>query len=147
MLIEKIKSDALEARKARKTEVATLLTTLYSEASMIGKNSGNRQSIDKEVLQVIEKFVKNANEVKDILLESGKDASNVIFEIETLRAYLPKQMSRDELQEVIKYIIKRLEESGKQIGNVMSNLKANYGGSYDGKMASEIVKKELANDI
>jgi len=44
MLINKIKSDSLEARKARQTDTATLLTTLYSEASMIGKNLGNRES-------------------------------------------------------------------------------------------------------
>ena len=54
MLINQIKSDALIARKARKIDTATLLTTLYSEASMIGKNLGNRESTDQEVLQVIE---------------------------------------------------------------------------------------------
>jgi len=66
MLINKIKSDALEARKARKTNTATLLTTLYFEASMVGKNLENRESTDQEVLQVIEKFIKGANEVKNI---------------------------------------------------------------------------------
>ena len=50
MLINQIKSDALEARKARQTNTATLLTTLYSEASMVGKNDGNRESTDAEVL-------------------------------------------------------------------------------------------------
>jgi len=147
MLIDKIKSDALEARKARQTDTATLLTTLYSEASMIGKNAGNRESTDTEVLQVIEKFVKNANEVKEILLKNNKDASSIISEINVLSKYLPQKMSYEELGHIIRGIIKglRKDKSPKLMGEVMGMLKILHGGEYDGKMASEIVKKGLAN--
>ena len=147
MLINKIKSDALEARKVRKTDTATLLTTLYSEASMIGKNAGNRESTDTEVLQVIEKFFKNANEVKNILLKKNKDVSHIENEILVLSRYLPQKMSYEELGHVIRGIIKGLTEdkSPKLMGEVMGMLKILHGGQYDGKMASEIVKKGLAN--
>jgi len=147
MLINKIKSDSLIARKARQTDTATLLTTLYSEASMIGKNLGNRESTDQEVLQVIEKFVKNANEVKEILLKNNKDAGNVISEIIVLSKYLPQKMSREELENVVRDIIEALKDvnSEVQMGKIMSVLKNSYGGIYDGKLASEIVRKELSN--
>jgi len=148
MLINQIKSDSLIARKARKTDTATLLTTLYSEASMVGKNAGNRESTDQEVLQVIEKFVKNTNEVKDILLKNNKDVSNVISEIDVLSKYLPKKMSYEELETVIKKtieVLKDLINMQLNMGNVMTLLKQNHNGKYDGKMASEIVKKELGN--
>ena len=147
MLINQIKSDALIARKARQTDTATLLTTLYSEASMVGKNFGNRESTDQEVLQVIEKFIKNANEIQTILLKNNKDTSNVISEIKVLSKYLPQKMSREELENVVRDIIEALKDinSEVQMGKVMSVLKNSYGGTYDGKMASEIVKKELAN--
>jgi len=147
MLINQIKSDALEARKARQANMATLLTTLYSEASMVGKNAGNRESTDIEVLQVIEKFVKNANEVKNIILKNNKDASHVNTEIGILSKYLPQKMSREELENVVRDIIEALKDinSEVQIGKVMSVLKNSYNGQYDGKMASEIVKKGLSN--
>ena len=147
MLINQIKSDALIARKARKTDTATLLTTLYSEASMIGKNLGNRESTDQEVLQVIEKFIKNANEVKEILLKNNKDVSHVDNEIKVLSKYLPQKMSYNELENVIRDIVEALKDinSEVQMGKVMSVLKNSYGGTYDGKMASEIVKKGLSN--
>jgi len=145
MLINQIKSDALEARKARQTETATLLTTLYSEASMIGKNTGNRESTDQEVLQVIEKFVKNANEVKNILLKNNKDTSSVENEILVLSKYLPQKMSYEELENIIKTIIEVFKGINMQMkmSNIMGKLKENYGGMYDGKLASEIVKREL----
>ena len=145
MLINQIKSDALIARKARKIDTATLLTTLYSEASMIGKNLGNRQSTDAEVLQVIEKFIKNANEIQTILLKNNKNTSNIVSEILVLSKYLPQKMSREELENVVRDIIEALKDinSEVQMGKVMSVLKNSYGGTYDGKIASEIVKKEL----
>jgi len=147
MLISQIKLDALIARKARQTDTATLLTTLYSEASMIGKNAGNRESTDAEVLQVIEKFVKNANEVRIILLKNNKGVGYVDNEILILSKYLPQKMSYEELGHVIRGIIKglRKDKSPKLMGEVMSMLKILHGGEYDGKMASEIVRKELEN--
>ena len=149
MLINQIESDSLIARKARQTDTATLLTTLYSEASMVGKNAGNRESTDVEVLQVIEKFVKNANEIQTILLKNNKNTSNVISEINVLSKYLPKKMSYEELGHVIRGIIKGLtsteDKSPKLMGEIMGMLKILHGGTYDGKMASEIVKKGLSN--
>jgi len=146
MLINKIKSDALIARKVRKTDTATLLTTLYSEASMIGKNAENRESTDAEVLQVIEKFIKGANEIQTILLKNNKDTCNIVSEIKVLSKYLPQKMSYNELENVVRDIIEALKDinSEVQIGKVMSVLKNSYGGTYNGKLASEIVKKELA---
>jgi len=145
MLINQIKSDSLIARKARQTDTATLLTTLYSEASMVGKNAGNRESTDQEVSQVIEKFIKNANEIQTILLKNNKNTCNIVSEIKVLSKYLPQKMSREELENVVKNIIKWLgvEKSPKQMGKVMNVLKEEYGGTYDGKLASEIVRKEL----
>jgi len=77
---------------------------------MIGKNAGNRESTDQEVLQVIEKFVKNANEVKNILLKNNKDARNVDNEILVLSKYLPSKMSYEELENVIGDIIEVLKK-------------------------------------
>ena len=146
MLINQIKSDSLIARKARQTDTATLLTTLYSEASMIGKNAGNRESTDAEVLKVIEKFVKNANEVRNILLKQNKNVSHVDNEIEILSKYLPQKMSCEELEIAIKFIISGFGNKDKnRMGQVMAILKNNYNGNYDGKLASEIVRKELAD--
>ena len=145
MLINQIKSDALIARKARKTDTATLLTTLYSEASIIGKNAGNRESTDTEVLQVIEKFIKNANEVKNILLKNNKDVSRVDNEILVLSKYLPQKMSYEELENVVREIVEVFKGINMQMkmSNIMAKLKENYSGMYDGKLASEIVKKGL----
>lgn len=144
MLLEKIKLDALEARRARKTDTAILLTTLLSEASMVGKNDGNRVSTDAEVIAVIEKFVKNANEVQRILLDAGKNTANVVSEILILNSYLPQKLTFEELTELIFEIIEETRANGLQMGKIMSVLKNSYSGKYDGKVASALVKRCLA---
>jgi len=55
-------------------------------------------------------------------------------------------MSREELENVVRDIVEALKDinSEVQMGKVMSVLKNSYGGTYDGKIASEIVRKELA---
>jgi uncharacterized protein len=143
-LIAQIQKDMIVAKKEKMKHKALLLSTVYGEASAIGKNKANRQSTDEEVIKVITKFIKNNNETITILKKSNKDFLNQETENMYLEEYLPKQLTEDELTDIIKAII---VESGatspKQMGLVMKELKAASGGLYDGKMASTIVRKEL----
>lgn len=132
-LIETIKNDQVQARKDRDTLRASLLTTLYSEASMVGKNSGNRQTTDEETVQIIKKFINNANELLKV-----HDSSDAKAEIEILKSYLPQQMTLEQLQGTIDHY--RSTHPGVKLGEIMSWLKATYPGLYDAKVASQIAK-------
>lgn len=148
-LIETIKKDQLQARKNKDATKASLLTTLLGEASMIGKNDGNRESTDAEVIAVIKKFVKNTQEVIRITgmqqsiesREAGKVASE---ELRILESYLPKQLSENELRAEMQKLIAELNLSGpKGMGILMKEMKARFEGTYDGGLASKIAKEVL----
>lgn len=142
-LIEQIKSDALRARKDRATAVATLLITLISEAEMVGKNAGNRQVTDVEVVAIIKKFIKNLDETIVALGDNDPRTLICIGEKATLGMYLPKQFDEQELSRVLAFIILETGDGQKNMGKVMGLLKARFDGQYDGKMASALVKKLL----
>jgi Asp-tRNA(Asn)/Glu-tRNA(Gln) amidotransferase B subunit len=57
-MLQKLKDDALQARKARDTVRATLLTTVLSDVNVRAKNDGNRLATDADVQKVIERFHK-----------------------------------------------------------------------------------------
>jgi uncharacterized protein YqeY len=115
-----------------------------AEAAMVGKNDGNRATTDQETINIIKKFIKNANENIKILDEMGKDKSAVIKEKEILESFLPKQLSPEELETIIDGIAAALpERSVKMMGAVMAELKKKYDGQFDGRLASETVKKCL----
>ena len=142
-LLEQIKSDLTEVRKVRDGVASNLLSTLYAEAGMVGKNASNRESTDEEVIARVKAFIKNINETLKSLPESHAKKDTLEREKELLKKYLPQQMSEETLKEIIKKIGVTHEKSIKSMGKVMGELKAKYGGQYDGKMASNFVKSFL----
>lgn len=131
-LLEQIKTDQVVARKLGDKTAASLLTTLLGEATAIGKNAGNRETTDDEVVSVIKKFIKNINETVTALVSRNEDASTYIAEREILERYLPKQLNEAELF--------KLAASQESMPAFMKFLKENYAGQYDGKLASTVAK-------
>ena len=150
-LLNDIKAKQLELRKAqmhdkidRNVEIS-LLTTLFSEASIPGK-AARRESTDAEVIAVIKKFVKNNDEC---MMSAGdrRDSDwcdRLSIERDVLDLFLPKQLTADELKEIIGGFVAANGIAGpKGTGLVMKMLKEQYEGLYDGKIASDIVKTVL----
>lgn len=139
-LLQQIKQDQIQARKDKQKDTASILTTLYSEAAMVGKNNGNRETNDSEVKALIKKFIKGIDETLEI-----RPNEQLEHEKEVLQQYLPKQLTEDELEGVIRGIVESLEDkSPKAIGTIMKTLKGDYDGQFDGKQASNIAKRVLS---
>ena len=130
-LMNVIKEKQIAARKAGLTE-ASLLTTLLGEAAVIGKNAGNRETTDSEVVAVVKKFVKNIDETVTALTERGVDATTFLAERTVLEQFLPMQLSENALREVAK--------CQPNMPAFMKHLKENFAGKYDGKLASTVAK-------
>ena len=137
-LMNQIKNDQIQARKNRETDKASLLTTLIGEASMIGKNA-NRETTDDEVMAVVRKFIKNANEFISLSKDEAKVAT-LQTEVATLSVYLPQQMTESELADA-------LRESGvaSNKGLMMKFLKEHFAGKYDGPTAAKVVDSVISN--
>lgn len=127
---ERIKADLKEAIKSGNTEKKNLLRVIIGEFNRIGK-----ELTDEIATKEIKKMYVNATD---------KDYGNV-DEAQILSEYLPKELSENDLSFIIKEIIQQDGLSSmKDMGVVMSKLKETYPNQYDGKLASTIVRKELA---
>lgn len=143
MLLDKIKQDSLEARRARETEKATMLVTLFAEASRPGKDAGNRDSSDEEVVKVVRKFMTGLNDSLAVLTQPEAIA-RAHREKQLLECYLPSQLSGAALSAVVDGIVASVsDKSAKSIGVVMNALRKAHGGAYDGTEASTLVKAAL----
>lgn len=143
-LLQRIKQQQLEARKTHRNSEASILTTLIGEAEMVGKNDGNRETTDGEVVAVVKKFIKNIDEVLK-LVNKGSNAF-IICNIErtVLTSLLPHQLEDHQLEDVIVELIKELQlVSLKDMGKAMKALKERYEGRYDGQKASTYLKEHL----
>lgn len=143
-LMQRIKADQLAARKNRESGKATLLTTLLGEAQTIGKNDGNRETTDAEVTAVIKKFVKNIGEVLKVAEPASDYFLNATAEKIVLESYLPKQISGQDLQDLIRGLAAEVGAVRKaDMGKLMGALKLQHEGIYDGSEASLIVRSIL----
>ena len=135
-LLHKAIQDAqLAARKARDAAVVNPLTTLLGDLGTLAKNA-QRQLTDADVITI--------DQVADEATKQVLAAEKALYE-----KYLPKQMSEQELTAAIKSIIADVQGSNPvdykvTIKDVMPRLVVEHGGEYDGKLASFIIKAQLA---
>jgi len=129
-LIQTVREQQVAARVSRLSSAA-VLTTLLGEAQMVGKNAGNREPTNEEVVAVVQKFLKNIDETLRVVTD-GQARSVLEQEATVLKAFLPRQMDKDELAEIAK--------TCPTMPAFMQLLKKEYAGQYDGKTASEIAR-------
>lgn len=140
-LLQTIKEKQLAARKSHCPDLASLLTTLIGEGEAIGKNDGNRETTDIEMVAVIKKFIKN----NDIFLEAlpseqSTKREQLVSEQAVLNGLLPKQLTESELEVIIAAMVLT---HGCNLGKIMGQLKTLYNGQYDGKLATTLIKKAI----
>ena len=144
MLLHDIQAASVEARKAKDQERAALLVTLYAEAQRLGKDDGNRDSTDEEVVRTVKKFLKG---VDDFIAVTKDDAKlhQLRREKAVREVFLPKQADEATLREVISRLVAgSLVKGPKAMGPVMAALKSQLPGNYDGALASRLVKEAVA---
>lgn len=144
-ILMKIKEDLLAARKSADQVRKNLLSTLYAEITMLGKNKGNRsveEITDDETIAVIKKFIKGAEEISKICLSNNRSEKAAIAqaELDILKAYLPAQLSEEFLEKFVQDFLKNLPQKDKQVkGLIMKELNQHYPGQFDGRKANEII--------
>lgn len=155
-LLQRIRNDSLAARKAAhvardeasktlESNRASFLITLFAEASRKGKDDGNRESSDIEVVGVVKKFLDNANDTLKALGDSAPEQrARVEAEIAILKGYMPAQVDVETVKAAIAEIVAGLaEKSLKQMGSVMGQLTGRFGAAFDKATASGLVREAL----
>lgn len=101
---------------------------------------------DGEIIKLIQKGIKQREEsIAQFKAANREDKVEVEqAQIDVFSAYLPKQLSDEELESVIKEIITDVgATSMKDMGKIMNPAKEKIGGGADGKRINEMVKKLL----
>jgi uncharacterized protein YqeY len=145
-LKEKILADMKEAMKAKDSQRLEVLRFLQSAVRY--KEIELRPGLinDAEIIGVVTKQVKQRKESIDQFEKAGRKdlVDKEKYELSVLEGYLPNQMSRVEVEEVVEGVIKTLNATSmKQMGAVIKEVLAKTAGSADGKLVSEIVKAKL----
>ncbi len=108
----------------------------------------NGELTDDDVVKIVSKMLKQRKESAAIYVQQGRPelADSEMAEASILEAYLPKQLSSEELDAAIKAIIVQVGAQGpKDMGKVMGVASKQLAGQVEGRLLSETVKQLLNN--
>ena len=145
MLKEELMQDLKDAMKEKNTIKKDTVQMVRAAILQIEKDKAIEVD-DNKIIEIIAKEVKGK---KDALVEFKKGERDDLIEqtnkeIEILEKYLPKQLTKEEITEIVKDVITTLGATSiKDMGPVMKEAKAKMGASADGRVISEVVKELL----
>ena len=146
MLKEKIQQDVKDALKSGDSKKRIVLGMVLS--AIKNKEIEKREELSEEdIVAVVSSEIKKRKDSVEQFEKGGRPelAEGEKKEAEMLMAYMPEQMSEEDVRNEVKKTIaemgiKDMKEMGKLIGAVMAKVK----GKADGQMVSRLVKEELS---
>ena len=145
MLAEKINNDLKEAMKSKDSFRLSVIR-MVKGAMQLAKPNPREELTEDDVITVISKQIKMRNDsIKEFeaagrsdLVEQNKK------EIEILNTYMPKQLSEEELTEIIDKVFEEVKPtSQKDMGLIMKNISPLVKGKADMSLVNKLVKERL----
>lgn len=138
----------LEIKSAMLQKNASRLRALRSIKSQMDLlNSSGKEVTEEMQLSALQRMVKQRKESADIYKTNGRQDLYVveIEDISVIEEFLPKQLSNDEIKQMISEIITETGATSiREMGKVMGVASKKLSGKADNKIVSEIVKSLLS---
>lgn len=146
MIKDELMQDLKAAMKERDTVKKDTVTMLRAAILQVEKDK--QITLDEDaILEIVAKEVKKRKEARTEFEKANRAdlVEGLDREIEILNKYMPKQLTEEEIEALVKEAIEEENAtSPRDMGKVMKNLKPKVAAKADGKLVSEIVKKLLA---
>lgn len=147
-LTDQINQDIKKAMLAREKEKLEALRAIKSALLVQRTEKGASAEIDdKTEIAILRRLVKQRKEAAEMYSGQGREelAEAELFQAKVIEAYLPEQLSQEEIRQKIEAIIQELGASGmKDMGKVMGRAAKDMAGKADNKIISAMVKELLA---
>jgi uncharacterized protein YqeY len=143
-LLERVQSDITVAMKAGERDRVGRLRLVSSELQKAHKDAAAGTQADE--VAVLQRERKRRIEAATAYRDAGREdlAASEEAEADLIDAYLPAQLSDDELHAIVGDVVAETGASSpKEMGQVMSQVMPRLQGRADGKRVSAIVKQKL----
>jgi uncharacterized protein YqeY len=138
---EALKKAMIEKDALRRDVLRTVLSE-FKQAEIDGKKT----LTPEESVAILQREIKKRRESADEARKAGRDdvADSAEAEIAVIEAFLPTQLSRDQIEALAREAIAQTGASSpKEMGKVMGALMPKVKGVADGKLVNDIVRELL----
>ena len=146
MLKGRLLQDFKEAMKEKNELKKNTIMMVRAAILQIEKDT-QKELNDDAILEILAKEIKKRKDSLEDIEKSGREdlIKQVNDEMAIIKAYLPEELSMEELEKIIEEVIAETgATSMKDMGKVMQAAKAKTAGRADNKVINEIVKKKLS---
>jgi uncharacterized protein YqeY len=149
-LKEQIQADLVASMKARdavRTDALRMLRAAFKNfevARTDAKHPQHGQAIGEgDYVAIVQREIKQRHDSIDAFRKAGREdlAGKEAAEVEVLKAYLPQQLSREEIAEHVSGLIAEL---GRDFKRVMPRAAQELRGRADGRLVNEVVRELTA---
>ena len=150
MLKQQLEQDVKTALLAGDKDRVTTLRGLKSVILYAEVASGKRDEgmTDEEVLTLFAKEAKKRQESAELFQKGGnlEKAAAELAEKQIIEAYLPKQLTDEELNAIVEQVISEFDSlSPQMMGQIIGAVKQKTEGKADGSRIATAVKERLTN--
>jgi hypothetical protein len=150
MSLEQKVMTAMKEAMLAKNEAALRGLRAIKSAILLAKTSegGSKELTEEQEIQMLQKLIKQRKDSAAIFEQQNRQdlARKELEEIAVIEKFLPRQLSAEELAEVIRKIISETGASSvKDMGKVMGLAARQLAGRADNKTVAEMVKSLLSS--
>lgn len=147
-LADQISTGIKEAMRAKDSGRLAALRDIKSKLMLEATKDGGGEVDDATTIRILSKLLKQRKETAQLYREQNRPDLAVEEEsqAEVIEAYLPQQLSEDEIRTKVESIIQQTGASSMaDMGKVMGMASAAMAGQADGKVISALVRQMLGN--
>ena len=137
---------AMKAHEDRRVSTLRMVNSTLKNADIEARGQGKGPLTDDELKSLLQKMIKQRQESVELYEKGNRPelAAQEREEIAIISAYLPQQMSEDDVKAAIAAAIAETGAAGmKDMGKVIGVLRAKFAGQMDFGKASGMVKAAL----
>lgn len=139
--------EAMKAKDSRRLSTVRLIQSAVKDRDIANRGTGKDAATDDEILQILQKMVKQREESAKIYEDAGRAelAIQEREEIAVLKTFMPEQLSDEKVDEIVAAVVAEIGAEGmKDMGKVMAVLRERYAGQMDFAKASGVIKAKLS---
>jgi|APGre2960657404_1045060.scaffolds.fasta_scaffold00871_5 uncharacterized protein YqeY len=144
---EKINNDIKQAMLAKDKDTLAALRDIKSKLLLEATSGSGNEVSEETAMKICMKLHKQRIETYDLYIAQNREdlAVDELFQAKVIEAYLPQQMSADDVLKEVQLAIESTGASSPQeMGKVMGILQGKLAGKADGKLIAQLVKEALA---
>ena len=140
--------DSMKSKNIQEVNTLRLILSAIKDKEIENRTKPDSKEINEEqILILLQNLIKQRNDSIDSFKKANREdlVTKENDEIEIISNFLPKQLSQEEVTDIIKNIIDEKKLSSiKDMGAIMGFLKSKYSGSVDMGLAGKIAKELLS---